>query len=93
MNYVLHISLCGFLIVLAVAVWLYRKWLEDHCDTLLHLHNDSHDSSLVSMQGSMCKRLEGLGKVRTALVVAAVVYALAIGAMAIFGAWNTPNVS
>lgn len=93
MNLVLHISLCGFLIVLAVAVWLWRKWLEDHCDNYLHLHNDSHDSTLVATQSSICKRLETLAKLRNGLIIASIVYALAIAVMGIYSAWNSPTIS
>lgn len=93
MNIVLHISILGALIVLAVAVVLYRKWLENHCDNYLHLHNDSHDATLVTTQSAVCKRLEVMAKLRTALIVAVVVYGLAIAAMAIYIAWNTQGVS
>lgn len=91
MNYVLHLSLLGILIVVAVAVGLYRKWLEDHCDNYLHLHNDSHDATLVTTQAAVCKRLEVMGKLRSALIVAIIVYAVAIAALAIYTAWNNPG--
>ncbi|MBV9611607.1 MAG: hypothetical protein JO091_04005 [Acidobacteriaceae bacterium] len=89
MNLVLHLSLLGVLIVAAVAVGLYRKYLEDHCDTYLHLHGDSHDAALVNTQSAICKRLEAMSKIRTALIVAVIVYAVAIAGIAIYTAWNT----
>jgi len=89
MNLVLHLSILGVLIVGAVAVGLYRKYLEDHCDNYLHLHNDSHDATLVTTQSAICKRLEVMAKIRTALIVAVIVYGVAIAAMAIYTAWNT----
>jgi hypothetical protein len=89
MNVILNLSLCGVLIVAAVAVGLYRRWLENHCDTYLHLHNDSHDTTIVSTQAAMCKRLETITKLRTALVVAVILYGLAIGAFAVYTAWNS----
>lgn len=88
MNLILNMSLCGVLILVAIGVGLYRKWLENHCDTYLHLHNDTHDATLVTTQSAMCKRLEGLAKLRTGLIVAIILYALAIAAVAIYGAWN-----
>lgn len=88
MNLTLHIILCGVLVALAVATGLYRKWLEDHCDNYLHLHGDSHDSSLVAAQAGVCKKLEIMSKVRTALIVAAIVYAVAIAGLASYEAWS-----
>jgi len=87
MNFTLHIILCGVLIALVIAVALYRKWMEDHCDNYIHLHSDSHDSALVSAQSSICKKLDVLDKVRTALIVAVIVYAVAIAGFATYAAW------
>ncbi len=88
MNLIFHASLCGGLIVLAVAVSLYRRWLENHCDNYLHLHNDAHDATITSAQTAVGKRLEMLGKLRTGLIVAVILYALAIAAFAVYTAWN-----
>lgn len=88
---ILNLVLCGILVVLAVAAGLYRKWLEDHCDGYIHLHNDSHDQALVAEQSMMCKRLEAMGKVRTALIVAVILYAVAIVALVSYNAWNSPG--
>lgn len=90
-NLILNISLCGVLVLVAVGVGLYRRWLENHCDNYLHLHNDSHDTTLVTTQASMCKRLETLTKLRTAVIVAVILYAVAIAAFAIYTAWNNPG--
>ena len=89
MNMMLNLSLCGVLVVAAIAVWLYRRWLENHCDNYLHLHSDSHDATVVSTQAAMCKRLETVSKLTKALVAVVILYALAIGAMAIYTAWNS----
>ena len=91
MNLILNLSLCGVLIVAAIAVGLYRRWLENHCDSYIHLHNDAHDASIVTTQAAMCKRLETMTKLTRALVVAVILYLLAIGAFAIYNAWNNPG--
>lgn len=88
MNLTLHIILCGVLVALAVATGLYRKWLEDHCDNYLHLHSDAHDAGLVTAQAGICKKLDVLSKVRTGLIVAAIVYAIAIAGFATYNAWS-----
>ena len=91
MNYTLHISLCVLLVMFAVAVGLYRKYLEDHCDHYLHLHDDSHDASIVSSQSAICKRIEMLDKLKNGLIAAAVVYAVAVAGFASYLAWNRMN--
>ena len=88
MNLTLHIILCGVLVALTVATSLYRRWLENHCDNYLHLHSDTHDTSIVETQAGLCKKLDGLTKIRTALIVATIVYALAIAGYATYEAWS-----
>ncbi|MBV9082916.1 MAG: hypothetical protein JOZ62_09585 [Acidobacteriaceae bacterium] len=89
MNFVLHLSLWVALLLITVGVALYRKWLEDHCDHYIHLHSDSHDASVVAAQSAMCKRLDLVDKLRTALMVALIVYGLTIGGLAAYNAWNS----
>ena len=88
MHLTLHIILCGVLVALTVATSLYRRWLENHCDNYLHLHSDSHDTSLVTTQEGVCKKLDLLSKVRKALIVAVIVYAVAIAGFATYNAWS-----
>lgn len=88
MNLILNMSICGALILVTLAVGLYRKRLENQCDNYLHLHNDSHDATLVTTQAAVCKRLEAVGKTRTALIVAVILYILAIAVFAVYTAWN-----
>lgn len=87
MNLTLHIILCGVLIALTIATSLYRRWLENHCDNYIHLHGDSHDATLVAEQEGVCKRLELLSKIRTALIIAVIVYGVAIAGFATYDAW------
>jgi hypothetical protein len=88
MNLMLHLSLCGFLAVLLVAVYIYRHWLENHDDPYIHLHNDSHDSNIINTQTVLGKRLDMVDRVKTGLMVAVIIYAVAIAAMGIYLAWN-----
>jgi len=89
MNYYLHIGVCVALILSIVALGLYRKWLEDRCDHYIHLHGDAHDTAVIDTQSAMCKRIEVLDKLKTGLIVAVIVYALAVAAYATYLAWNT----
>lgn len=91
MNLTLNLILCGILILITVAMFLYKRWLENHDDPYIHLHNDSHDSSIITTQTSMAKRLDTVDKVKNGLVVAVILYALAIAGMAIYSAWNNPG--
>ncbi len=88
MNVVLNLSLCGVLIVIAVALFLYQRWLENHTDHYIHLHADSHDSSVVNTQTAQGKRLDTVSKVKNGLIVAIILYLLAIGGIAAYTAWN-----
>jgi hypothetical protein len=74
--------------VITVGVSLYRRWLENHCDHYIHLHSDTHDAAVVSTQAAMCRKLDLLEKLRIGLIVAVVVYALAIAGIASYAAWN-----
>jgi hypothetical protein len=89
MNFTLHLILCGVLLAVTLGVVLYRKWLEDHNDHYLHLHNDSHDAGIINTQQTMIKRLEMLGKLQTYLIVATIIYALVIAGMGVYMAWIT----
>lgn len=89
MNLTINIILCGVLLLITVGVYLYRRWLENHCDAYIHLHNDSHDTAIISHQSVLCKRLELVDKCKYALLVATILYILAIIGMALYTAWNT----
>ncbi|HEY3940179.1 MAG TPA: hypothetical protein VGL97_22320 [Bryobacteraceae bacterium] len=89
MNLNFHLILCGILALIVIALFVYRRWVENHDDPYIHLHNDSHDSSIITSQTTMGKRLEAIDKVKNGLLIAVVLYALAIVAMGIYIAWNT----
>jgi hypothetical protein len=91
MNLNFHLILCGVLALVVIALFVYRRWLENHDDPYIHLHNDAHDSSIITSQTTMAKRLDTIDKVKNGLLAAVVLYALAIVAMGIYIAWNSNN--
>jgi hypothetical protein len=88
MNITLHIVLCAVLALIAVGVALYKKWLEDHDDHYIHLHNDAVDTRIITTQATMAKRIEGLEKATRYLTIAVIVYAVFIGGLAAYMAWT-----
>lgn len=88
MNYVFHISLCSVFLILTVALYIYRHWLDNHSDHYIHLHNDQHDSTIINSQQAICKHCETVDKFKYGALIATIVYGVAIGAIAIFEAWN-----
>jgi hypothetical protein len=91
MNLTVHLIVWGCLLVIVIALFLYHRWLENHDDHYIHLHGDSHDSTIVTGQTTMAKRIDALDKLKNGLLIAVIVYAVAIAAMAIYGAWNNPG--
>lgn len=91
MNLTLHLGLCAILLMATIGLYLYRRWLENHEDHYIHLHNDSHDSAIINSQASMCKRCETVDKIKYATLAATIVYAVAIAGMATYQAWNRPG--
>ena len=89
MNVTIHLIVCGALAMSVIALFLYRHWLENQDDHYIHLHNDAHDSSIINTQTSMAKRLELIDKAKNGLLIATILYALAIAGMAIYSAWNS----
>jgi hypothetical protein len=87
MNLTFHLILCGVLALALVAMYMYRRYLENHEDHYIHLHNDSHDASIINNQTATGKRLELVDKVKTGLLAAVIIYAVAIAAMAIYRGW------
>ncbi len=85
MNLTFNLIMCGVLVAVTVGVGIYRKWMEDHCDNYIHLR--SHESTLISTQAAVCKKIGVLDKVRTGLIVAVILYAVAIAGFATYDAW------
>jgi hypothetical protein len=89
MNLTLNLVLCGLLLVCAIAVGVYRNWLEEHCDHNIHLHTDSHDVAIVDHQNAICRRLDAMDKLKKALTAAVIAYAVLIAGIATYHAWTT----
>jgi hypothetical protein len=92
-NLTFHLGLCGLLALVVVALFVYRRWLENHDDPYIHLHNDSHDSSIITSQNSAAHRLDVVDKVKNGLLIAVILYVLAIVGMLAYTAWNNPGTS
>lgn len=93
MNLTFHLGMCGLLALVVVALFVYRRWLENHDDPYIHLHNDSHDSSIITAQNSAAHRLDVVDKVKNGLLIAVILYVLAIVGMVAYMAWNNPGTS
>ncbi len=91
MNLTFHLGLCGFLALVVVALFVYRRWLENHDDPYIHLNNDAHDVGIVTHQSDAAKRLDVVDKVKNGLLIAVILYVLAIVAMVAYVAWNNPG--
>ncbi len=89
MNLTFHIVALVVLIAAVVGLYLYRRWLENHDDHYIHLHNDAHDASIINTQASMAKRLDMLDKLKNAGLAAVIIYGLAIAGMAVYLGWNS----
>jgi hypothetical protein len=88
MNFTLNLVLCGVLVAIVVALFLYQRWLENHADHYIHLHGDSHDANVIATQAAQAKRLETVAKIKNGLIIAVILYLLAIGGIAVYSAWN-----
>jgi hypothetical protein len=91
MNLTIHLIVCSVLVVIDVALWVYHHWLENHEDHYIHLHSDSHDANIITTQATMQKRIGQVQKIKNGLLVAVILYALAIAGMAIYNAWTNPG--
>lgn len=89
MSLTVNLVAWGILIAATICVALYRKWLEDHCDHYIHLHNDPHDAAVVNTQAALCRRLELMGKLQTIMIALCIAYGIAIVAIISYNAWST----
>jgi hypothetical protein len=88
MNFTYHLVALIILVAAVCGLYLYRRWLENHDDHYIHLHNDAHDTSIISSQTNMAKRLDAVDKLKNAGLAAVILYGLAIAAMAAYVGWT-----
>jgi len=84
-----NLVLVGVLALVVCAMFMYRRWIEDHDDHNIHLHNTSTDSQIIHMQEDAAKKLEMVEKAIRYLTVVLVVYGLAVAGYAIYTEWIT----
>ena len=89
MNIMFHVVTLVVLIAAVCGLYIYRRWLENHEDHYIHLHNDAHDASVINTQTSMAKRVGMVDKLKNAGLAAVILYGLAIAAMAVYIGWTT----
>jgi hypothetical protein len=75
------------LAVVLFAMWMYRKWLDDHEDHNIHLHNTATDSNVIVTQETINKRLEVLERVIRYLTIVVIAYAVFVVGAAVYNAW------
>ncbi|MBV9223477.1 MAG: hypothetical protein JOY85_05585 [Acidobacteriaceae bacterium] len=88
MNLTYNVILCLILLCATVGMFLYRRWLENHNDSYIHLSNSSHDATIITSQQAVCKRCETVDKIKNAMLAATILYAVVIAGYASYLAWN-----
>jgi len=86
---IVHLVVLGVLTLAVGVMFMYRRWIEDHDDHNIHLHNTATDSQIIHMQEDMAKRLEMVEKAIRYLTIVVVVYGLAVAGYAIYTEWIT----
>jgi uncharacterized protein YxeA len=88
MNLIINLIVWGILLLITIALWLYRRFLENREDHYIHLHGDEHDAKVLQSQAATGKRLDTITKTKNILVTIVIVYGLVIAALEIYRAWN-----
>jgi hypothetical protein len=89
LNLTNHVVILAVLALAVVGIYLYRRWLENHDDHYIHLHNDIHDAGIINSQTHMAKRLEAVDKIKNFALAAVILYGLAVAAIAVYIGWNS----
>lgn len=76
------------LAVIVAGLFIYHHWLENHEDHYIHLHQDVHDSAIVTSQTTIAKRIAMVDKLKNSLLIALIVYAAVVAAVAGYVSWN-----
>jgi energy-converting hydrogenase Eha subunit G len=86
---IVHLVVLGALALAVCVMFLYRRWVEDHDDHNIHLHNTATDSRIIHMQEDAAKRLELVEKALRYLTIIVVVYGVVLAGYAIYTEWIT----
>lgn len=88
MNVIVHLIICGLLVLVLVASFLYRKFIDDHDDHNIHLGANAIDLRVIDTQMQHGKRIEALDKLNKYLTIVVILYLIAIACIASYSAWN-----
>ena len=91
MNVIVHLVICGLLVMVLVASFLYRKFIDDHDDHNIHLGANAIDLRVIDTQVQHTKRIEALGTLIKYLTIVVILYLIAIAGMASYSAWTAAN--
>ena len=92
MSVALNLSICGFLVLVLIASFLYRKFIDDRDDHNIHLANTNTDVRTITTQVEHARRIELLDTLNKYLSIVVVVYLIVIGLLAAYTSWSTgPN--
>jgi len=88
MNLIINLIVWGILLLITIALWLYRRYLENREDHYIHLHGDEHDAKVLQSQAVIGKRVETIAKTKNILLIIVIIYGVAIAAFQVYRAWN-----
>lgn len=88
MNLIINLIVWGILLLITIALWLYRRYLENREDHYIHLHGDEHDAKVLQSQAVTGKRVETIAKTKNILLIVVILYGVAIAAFEVYRAWN-----
>ena len=88
MNLIINLIVWGALLLITIALWLYRRFLENREDHYIHLHGDAHDAQVLQQQTTVGSKVETISKATKILLILVILYGLAIAALEIWRAWN-----
>jgi hypothetical protein len=82
-----NLILIGVLALVVGTLFMYRRWIEDHDDHNIHLHNNPSDSQIIHMQEDAAKKLDMVEKAIRYLTIVLIVYGVAVAGYAIYTEW------
>jgi hypothetical protein len=87
MSLILNLVVWGVLVLTLTAMAIYRRWVDEHEDHTVHLHDDPLDSRIISSQMTIGKRLDSLDKAIRYLMIVVIAYGLVIAGLAGYQSW------